>query len=62
MRADLATALVTEMTDLAGTLGRHYALRSGVDAGVAEVRAPSAVRNAWPSCARCESKISTLRR
>ena len=38
-RADLATSLVTEMTDLAGTLGRHYALRSGVDADVAEVRA-----------------------
>jgi len=27
-RADLATSLVTEMTSLAGTMGRHYALKS----------------------------------
>ena len=35
-RADLATALVTEMTGLAGTMGRHYALRAGVAPAVAE--------------------------
>ena len=36
-RADLATSLVTEMTGLAGTMGRHYALRSGTAPDVAEV-------------------------
>lgn len=36
-RADLATSLVTEMTGLAGTMGRHYALQSGVEPDVAEV-------------------------
>mmetsp|Transcript_3453 Transcript_3453/g.7887 ORF Transcript_3453/g.7887 Transcript_3453/m.7887 type:complete len:1097 (-) Transcript_3453:1061-4351(-) len=35
-KADLATATVTEMTDLAGTMGRHYAQKQGLDAGVAE--------------------------
>ncbi len=39
-RADLATSLVTEMTGLAGTLGRHYALHSGVEPDVAEVNSP----------------------
>ena len=28
-RADLASALVTDMTALAGTMGRHYALAEG---------------------------------
>ena len=37
-RADLATSLVTEMTGLAGTMGRHYALQSGVHPEVAEAR------------------------
>ena len=37
-RADLATSLVTEMTGLAGTMGRHYALQAGVAPAVAEVR------------------------
>lgn len=32
-KADLATHMVTEMTALAGTMGRHYALKQGVDAG-----------------------------
>lgn len=36
-RADLATSLVTEMTGLAGTMGRHYALQSGTAPDVAEV-------------------------
>ena len=40
-RADLATSLVTEMTGLAGTMGRHYALQSGVAPDVAEVGNPS---------------------
>ena len=35
-RGDLATALVTEMTGLAGSMGRHYAVQSGVDPQVAE--------------------------
>ncbi|KAK9809022.1 hypothetical protein WJX72_008075 [[Myrmecia] bisecta] len=35
-RADLATATVTEMTALAGTMGRHYALREGLPEAVAE--------------------------
>lgn len=37
-RADLATSLVTEMTELAGTMGRHYALQTGTAPDVAEVR------------------------
>lgn len=37
-KADLATSVVTEMTDLAGIIGRHYALKQGVDAAVADVR------------------------
>ena len=36
-RADLATSLVTEMTGLAGTMGRHYALQCGTAPNVAEV-------------------------
>ena len=32
-KADLATYMVTEMTALAGTMGRHYALKEGQDAG-----------------------------
>lgn len=28
-KADLATHMVTEMTALAGTMGRHYALKEG---------------------------------
>ncbi|GBF89751.1 hypothetical protein Rsub_02921 [Raphidocelis subcapitata] len=35
-RADLATATVTEMTALAGTMGRHYALKQGLPPAVAE--------------------------
>lgn len=35
-KADLATSLVTEMTSLAGTMGRHYALKSGENENVAE--------------------------
>eukprot|EP00887_Chlorella_sp_A99_P006103 scaffold22.g6103.t1 len=35
-KADLATSMVTEMTALAGTMGRHYALREGQDPAVAE--------------------------
>ena len=35
-RADLATSLVTELTGLAGTMGRHYALQCGVQPEVAE--------------------------
>ncbi|EIE22621.1 hypothetical protein COCSUDRAFT_53607 [Coccomyxa subellipsoidea C-169] len=35
-RADLATSLVTEMTGLAGTMGRHYALQCGTAPDVAE--------------------------
>ena len=35
-RADLATSLVTEMTGLAGTMGRHYALEAGTAPAVAE--------------------------
>ena len=34
-RADLATSMVTEMTALAGVMGRHYALREGQDPAVA---------------------------
>ena len=46
-RADLATSLVTEMTGLAGTMGRHYALQSGTAPDVAEVGALTP-----PTCAR----------
>lgn len=35
-KADLATSMVTEMTALAGTMGRHYALKEGLPAAVAE--------------------------
>ncbi|PRW56476.1 Glycine-tRNA ligase chloroplastic mitochondrial [Chlorella sorokiniana] len=35
-KADLATSMVTEMTALAGTMGRHYALKEGLPADVAE--------------------------
>ena len=35
-RADLATSLVTEMTGLAGTMGQHYALKSGEASDVAD--------------------------
>lgn len=35
-KADLATSMVTEMTALAGTMGRHYARREGQDPAVAE--------------------------
>ena len=34
-RFDLATSLVAEFTNLAGVMGRHYALRAGVDPAVA---------------------------
>lgn len=34
-KADLATSMVTEMTALAGTMGRHYALKEGLPAGAA---------------------------
>ena len=34
--ADLATATVTEMTDLAGTMGRIYAQHQGEDPEVSE--------------------------
>jgi len=34
-RADLATSMVTEMTELAGTMGQHYALLEGETAEVA---------------------------
>ena len=37
-KADLATSMVMEMTALAGTMGRHYALSQGVKPQVAEVR------------------------
>ena len=32
-KADLATSMVTEMTALAGTMGRHYAQREGLPQG-----------------------------
>ncbi len=32
-KADLATSMVTEMTALAGTMGRHYALTEGLPPG-----------------------------
>lgn len=32
--ADLATAMVTEFTSLAGSMGRHYALQGGQPAAV----------------------------
>ncbi|KAK9794936.1 hypothetical protein WJX73_001985 [Symbiochloris irregularis] len=35
-RADLATSVVVELTSLAGTMGRHYALKSGLSEGVAQ--------------------------
>ena len=35
-KADLASATVMEMTALAGTMGRHYALKEGLDPAVAE--------------------------
>lgn len=35
-RADLATAMVTEMTELAGTMGRHYAILEGQEPSIAE--------------------------
>eukprot|EP00741_Cyanophora_paradoxa_P009065 tig00001466_g8778.t1 len=35
-KADLATQMVVEMTELAGTMGRYYALRSGESAAVAQ--------------------------
>jgi glycyl-tRNA synthetase len=34
-KADLATSTVTEMTALAGTMGRHYALKQGLPQDVA---------------------------
>lgn len=34
-KADLATSVVTEMTELAGVMGRHYALKEGYPEGVA---------------------------
>jgi glycyl-tRNA synthetase len=36
-KSDLATKLVVELTSLQGQMGRHYALRSGVPAAVADV-------------------------
>lgn len=36
-KADLASSLVTEMTALAGIMGRHYALKQGIKPAVAEV-------------------------
>lgn len=36
-KADLGSSLVTEMTALAGTMGRHYALKQGLKPSVAEV-------------------------
>ena len=35
-KADLASSMVMEMTALAGTMGRHYALKEGQDPAVAE--------------------------
>ncbi len=35
-RADLATSTVTEMTALAGTMGRHYAAKGGEPQAVAD--------------------------
>lgn len=35
-RADLATSMVTEMTELAGTMGQHYALLEGETSEVAQ--------------------------
>ncbi len=32
-KADLATSMVTEMTALAGTMGRHYAIKEGLPPG-----------------------------
>ena len=37
-RADLATAMVTEMTALAGVMGRHYAQKEGLQPEVAQAR------------------------
>ena len=42
-RADAATSVVREMTSLAGVMGRHYALRSGEDAAVADAIFESAL-------------------
>ena len=35
-RADLASSMVTELTALAGVMGRHYALKEGLPVDVAE--------------------------
>jgi len=35
-RADLATSVVTEFTDLGGVMGKHYALKDGLSSEVAE--------------------------
>jgi len=35
-RADLTTSVVMEMTSLAGVMGKHYALKDGLDEAVAE--------------------------
>jgi glycyl-tRNA synthetase len=39
LKADLATQMVVEMTSLQGTMGRHYALRSGYPPAVADALA-----------------------
>ena len=46
-KADLATAMVTEMTALAGTMGRHYALKEGLPAGGCVGRGQSVGREGW---------------
>lgn len=54
-KADLATSMVTEMTALAGTMGRHYAAKeglpqgawAGLHAGCAGPAAAAAARVLW---------------
>ncbi len=52
-RADLATAVVTEFTGLAGVMGRHYASRAGTPAPIAtaifEAALPRAAGDALPA-------------
>jgi len=54
-KADLATQLVIEFTTLQGTMGRHYALRSGepesVALAIAEHYMPRSARDRLPSSA-----------
>jgi hypothetical protein len=46
-KADLATSTVMEMTALAGTMGRHYALKQGL---APEVRGRGLGLQCWHAC------------